>query len=328
MRRRTLILHSVVATLTGCAACLRAQNAASRRIGIVTSSSSGESRVPFKAFFTEMSRLGWIEGRTVIYDWAAADGQPQLLEPRIADLIGRKPEVIVAAVLPTALAVKRATTTIPLVFVSVADPVGAGLVKSLARPGGNVTGGSPGWEPLVPKRIQLLREIMPGLRRVGYLREYGPTEDAEADALERAASSMGLTIIPVRFVQGSDIDAVMAELISARVEAIHASSASAAIYYARERLIALANRARLPVVVSLTPMAELGALFSYGGAFDARFRNAAKMTTKILAGANPADMPVEQSTEFEFVVNAKAARSLGITIPPAVRLRADRVIEE
>lgn len=327
MKRRAILLQVFLATLAGFAAPLCAQKAAPRRVGVVTGGTIGAARVPLEAFFAEMSRLGWIEGRSVIFDWAAADGQPQLLEPRVAELIARKPDVIVAAVLPTALAVKRATTTIPLVFASVADPVGAGLVKSLARPGGNATGISPGWEPLSPKRIQLLREIMPRLRRVGYLREYGPTEDAEAEALERAASAMGLTIVPVRFVEGSDIDTVVAELISARVEAIHASSASAAIYYARERLIALANRARLPVVVSLTPIAELGALFSYGGAFDARFRRAAQMTSKILEGAKPADMPVEQSTEFEFVLNEKAARVLGITIPAAVRLRADRVIE-
>ena len=227
------------------------------------------------------------------------------------------------------MAAKQATATIPIVGGSLNIPVEVGLVSSLARPGGNVTGASQSWGPLVQKRIQLLLEIMPSLKRVGYFRNAGAADDAYFEGLARAASALGLTMVPVKFTQRADIDAAMAELISARVDAVHVGSASGntAIYCERERLVELAHRARVPVITSIPAMAGSRALFSYGGSLDAKYRRAAQLLDKVLRGAKPADLPVEQSTEIEFIVNAKAARLLGITIPPAILLRADRVIE-
>ena len=329
MNHRRQFMFTLGTALASNATLLRAQTPAGpvRRVGVVTIATPAEGKRPLIAFFDEMSRLGWIEGRNVVYDWAAADGQPELLDPRTVELVTRQPDAIFAAVLPSALAARRATATIPIVFGSVNHPVEAGLVNSITRPGGNATGITPNWDPLAPKRIQLLREIMPKVKRVGYFRDASSTDDLEFGALAPVALALGITISPVKFTEQADLDAAMAALVAARVEAIHAVSPSSAIYYMRGRLVELANRARVPVITSLTPIAEAGALFSYGGAFDARFRRSAQLIDKILRGARPADIPVEQSTETEFIVNAKAARLLGITIPPAILLRADRVIE-
>ena len=170
MNHRRQFMFTLGTALASNAALLRAQTPTGpvRRVGVVTIATPAEGKRPLIAFFDEMSRLGWIEGRNIVYDWAAADGQPELLDPRTVELVTRQPDAIFAAVLPSALAARRATATIPIVFGSVNHPVEAGLVNSITRPGGNATGITPNWDPLAPKRIQLLREIMPNVKRVGY----------------------------------------------------------------------------------------------------------------------------------------------------------------
>ena len=266
MNFRRQFIFTLGTALTGNAALLRAQTPAgpARRVGVVTGATPAEYKRVSKSVFDEMARVGWVESRNVVYDWAAADGQPQLIQPRVAELVARQPDAFFTAALPTALAAKQATATIPIVFGVVNNPVEAGLVNSLARPGGNVTGVSPHWDLLAPKRIQLLREIMPSLKRVGYFYQLGTVDDLHVDALAPVASALGLTIVPVKFTQQADIDTAMAELVNARVDAVHATSASAgaAIYYGREHLLELANRARVPVIGANPPMAEAGAHFS------------------------------------------------------------------
>ena len=206
------------------------------------------------------------------------------------------------------------------------DPVAAGLVASLAQPGGNVTGVVSIIESLAPKRIELLHELLPAAKRIGYL---GDPSDARFNidraALAPAAKALGLTIIVAGASNPVEFDAAVATLIGQGAEAIHGTGSL--VTNLRGRLIELANRRRLPVIGGVTPMAEAGALFTYGASLPDQFRRSAQLVDKILKGAKPADIPVEQPTRFELVINLKAAKALGITIPRSVLLRADEVIQ-
>jgi putative ABC transport system substrate-binding protein len=328
MNRRHALRFAIGAGMAARAAPLWAQNAGAslRRVGVLAPSTREKEEATLKPFFDQMRELGWIEGQTIAYDRAYADNQQRDVARLAAELVARKPELIYAPPMPAALAAKRATSTIPIVFGTGTDPVGAGLVASLARPGGNVTGVVSIIESLAPKRIELLHEMLPAAKRIGFLGDPSDVRfNIERAALAPAAQTLGLTIVVGGASNPVEFDAAVDMLIGQGVEAIYGTGSL--VTNLRGRLVELANRKRLPVVGGVTPMAEAGALFSYGASLPDQFRRSAQLVDKILKGAKPADIPVEQPTRFELIINLKTAKALGITVPRFVLLRADRVIE-
>ncbi len=329
MNPRRLFTLAMGVSLSGHATLLRAQTPGAnlRRIGVLAPSTHAKEQVILKPFFDQMRELGWIEGQNVVYDRVYADDQQQELPRLAAALVARKPELIYAPPQVAALAAKQSTGTIPIVFASVANPVGNDLVASLASPGGNATGVVASFEPLTPKRLELLREILPRARRVGIL--FNPTESRQSDAFiritDQAATALGLTIVWAVMSNPSELDTVMAKLTGQRVDAV--LGIGVLVSNLRAPLLELANRRRLPVIGASPDWIETGALFNYSSSLADQLRRSAQLVDKILKGAKPADIPVEQPTKFELVINLKAAKAVGITIPQSILLRADEVIQ-
>jgi putative ABC transport system substrate-binding protein len=328
MNPRRLLMLALGASVSGPATLLRAQTPAAsmRRVGVLAPSTHAKEEVILKPFFDEMRLLGWIEGQTVSYDRVFADDQQQDLPRLAAELVARKPELIYAPPMVAALAAKQATGTIPIVFATGTDPVGTGLVASLARPGGNATGVINFIESIVPKRLELVREILPNARRVGILRD--PTEpqsNATLRSIGLAAAGLGLTIVWADMSNPGELDAAMAKLTGQGVDVIYASSTIAG--NVRAQIVELASRRRVPMFLNRASQLDAGGLFSYGSSLADQLRRSAQLVDKVLRGAKPADLPVEQPTKFELVINLKAAKALGITIPRSALLRADEVIQ-
>ena len=328
-QRRRLAL-AVFAGLSGYAPLLSAQTpvAHPRRVGVLMPSTRAKEEVTLKPFFDQMHALGWIEGQTITYDRVHADDQHQRLPGLATELVARRPEVIYAPVTPTTVAARQATQTVPIVFGTVWDPVGIGLVASLARPGGNVTGISSYSDSLTPKRVELLREILPRIKRLGLLGDPSdPTNKLDRQALAPLVASMGLHFVFAETVNTADFDAAVGRLLAERVEAIFPLGTGALFFNMRPRLIELANQKRVPVVGHRAELADAGALFTFGASLADQLRRSALLVDKILKGAKPADLPVEQASLFELVLNLKTARAHGITVSRSILLRADRVIE-
>ena len=328
MNRRRILYLAIGVGVAGRALPLWAQGLAAnmRRVGVLAPSTRANEEVTLKPFFDEMRRLGWIEGQTIAYDRDYADDRHQDLARLAAELVARKPELIYAPPQVAAMAVSRATRTIPIVFAAGSDPVGAGLVSSLARPGGNATGIIGVVDSLAPKRVELLREILPGAKRIGLLGDPTvPYWTLDRNALAPVATALGLMIVVGEASNPVEFDAAVAKLIAQSVDVIVANSAIAT--NRRRRLIELANQRRVPVVGAGAPMVEAGALFAYGASLPDQLRRSAHVVDKVLKGAKPADLPVEQPTKFELVINLKVAKALGIVIPPSVLSRADEVIQ-
>jgi putative ABC transport system substrate-binding protein len=275
-----------------------------------------------------MLHLGGVEGQNISYDPVYAEDQQERLPKLAAELVARNPDVIYAPVTPATVAARQATQTVPIVFGSVFDPIGVGLVTSLANPGGNVTGISSYSQSLAPKRVELLREILPGIKRLGWLGDLtDPTTKIERQTIVPMAASLGLTSVFAEAMNSADFDAAVARLIGERVEVIFPWGTGTLAFNLRGRLIELATQKRLPVVGTRAQFADDGALFAYGASLADQLRRSALLVDKILRGARPTNLPIEQATLFELVVNLKAAKSLGVTIPQAILLRADRMIE-
>jgi ABC-type uncharacterized transport system substrate-binding protein len=328
MNRRHALRAVAIGSLAARVPSLEAQGSAAsrRRIGVLAPSTRAKEDLILKPFYREMDRLGWIEGRHITYDAVYADDRHQDLPRLAAELVARRPEVIFAPPPVAALAAKQATHTIPIVFGTGIDPVGAGLVASLARPGGNVTGVVNVVESLMPKRLELLHEMLPAARRIGFLCDPAEaTWTSERSGLDRAATALGLTIVVGEVSNPRGFDAAVARLVAMGVEAIVAFSPL--VTNLRGRLVELATRKHLPVVGHASRMAEAGALFSYGASLADQLLRSAYLVDRILNGAKPADLPIEQPTRFELVINLKTANALGITIPRSVLLRADELIE-
>jgi putative tryptophan/tyrosine transport system substrate-binding protein len=314
MNQRRLLVLALGATFSGQAALLQAQalGGGRRRIGVLAPSTQAKKEITLKPFFDQMRQLGWVEGQNIAYDRAYADDQQQTLPALAAELVARKPDLIFAPPTPSALAAKLATATIPIVFAAVWDPISTGLVASLARPGGNVTGICVFAESLAPKRFQPMREILPGVKRIGWLGDStDPATRIEQQALRPLAASMGLTMI---YAEGDNPAAIY-------------TGTSPLVYNLRARLMELANGKRVPVISYRAQFADAGALFAYGSSLADQLRRSAFLVDKVLKGAKPADLPVEQASLFELIVNLKAAKALGITVPQSFLLRAERVIE-
>jgi putative ABC transport system substrate-binding protein len=281
---------------------------------------------PLRAFEETLRELGYVEGRNLAVERRFAAFQYDRLPELAADLVQLKPDVIVTAGNLSIAALKHATTTVPIVMVWAADPVGAGLVTSLARPGGNITGANLDFDPeFIAKQLAMLNEAVPKLSRVGILRQTGRA-GAETGALESAARKLALTILFADVRTANDIEGAFATMTRSRAGAFLILGGSMT-WASRQQIADLAVQHRLPGIHLLREYAEAGLLLTYGPNSVAQYRRAATYVDKILKGAKPGDLPVERPTKFELVINLKTAKALGLTIPPTLLLRADQVIE-
>jgi putative tryptophan/tyrosine transport system substrate-binding protein len=287
-----------------------------------TPSSHGQLVVGFQQ---RLRDLGWIEGRNIILEVRWAEGRSERYTEIAAEFVRLKVDVIVTAG-AAVLAAKQATSVIPIVFSAAADPVGAGLVASLARPGGNVTGLSLQNTDSIGKRLELLREVVAGLRRFALLGNvaYSATV-VEMREIQATASALGLEVVAFEVRRAEDI-APAFEALKGPVEALYVCS-DPLMFTNRIRINTLALVARLPAIYGFREMVEAGGLMSYGPSFPDLYRRAANIADKILRGAKPADIPVEQPTKFDLIVNLLTARALRLTVPPTLLARADEVIE-
>ncbi len=270
--------------------------------------------------------LGYVEGQNVAIEWRFAEGKPERLPAMAAELVRRKVDVIVVPVTSTALAARNATTTIPIVMVAIPDPVGAGLVQSLARPGGNITGLSLLSPELSAKQLDLLKQVVPSVSRIAVLRD--PASVGHRITVKEAkvtGRALGVELRVLDAKGPDDFDAAFAAMTRERAGALRVLAHP--MYFAhRERLARLAGEARLPTMYGSTDHAEAGGLMAYAPSLADNYKRAAVFVDKILRGARPADLPVEQPSRFQLVVNLRTARALGLTIPQSVLIRADRVI--
>jgi len=291
-------------------------------IGVLGSDGTGWSAWT-AAFVQRLHELGWIEGRTIAIEYRWSEGRPERVAEVAAEFVRQKVEVIVTHGGAVA-AFKQATSDIPIVFAIAVDPVGGGLVANLSRPGGNVTGLSLQLTDSAGKRLELLREAVPDLRRLAILFDAGyPASLKESSEAQAAARTVGLEIVPVGIRRADEIGPAFEAL---KVDALYVVD-NALVTANRTRIIALAVAVGLPTVFSGREFVEAGGLMSYGPDYRALFLRAADYVDKILHGTKPGDIPVEQPTRFEFVINLKTAKALGITIPGALIARADEVVE-
>jgi putative ABC transport system substrate-binding protein len=315
--------------LLGTRRSIRAQpGAAIRRVGILHPASEADGaamRTPFKE---GMHALGWFEGKNVEYRIAVAAGDLNRLDVLARELVGQNVDVIVAPTSTATRAAQRASKTIPIVMTGVGDPVSQGFVVSLAKPGGNITGIANRADELLGKLIQILHEVAPQSRRVAILlNETNPVAAALFRAAARSAcAELGLTAIWVAANAPAELAGAVEQIVGQRAQAV-VVAADPMYYSERFKLQALLHATRLPVGYGHRENVVAGGLLGYTSNFVANFRRAATFVDKILKGAKPADLPVEQPTKFELVINLKTARALGLTIPQSLLLRVDEVIE-
>jgi len=295
------------------------------RIGYLDSGTASGSAVLVDAFRQELSKLGWIEGKNIAFERRFAEGKTERLPELVADLVRLKVDLIVVSGTPNALAAKKATTTIPIVMAYAADPVGAGLIASLARPGGNVTGTSSLAPELNTKRLEILKDAIPKLAAVGLFRPAGGS-DFQLKELRASAPALKVKLEEIDTqLDAKGLETAFQTVKHKQVNAIM-TTAGRPFFAQRKRIIELAVKYRLPAIYSQKEYVDEGGLMSYGADYTDLYRKAAHYVDKILKGAKPGDLPVQQATKFEFVVNLKAAKEIGLTIPVRVLERADRVI--
>ena len=276
------------------------------------------------AFVQRLRELGWIEGRTIAIEYRWGEGRAERFAEITAEFVRLKVDVIVTSATPPVLAAKQATAIIPIVFATAGDPVGTGLVASLARPGGNVTGLSSQTADLAAKRLELLREIVPGFGRLAIMANVGnPISLLELGEVQAAARALGLEVHTLEIRRAEDISPAF-DALKGRADALYVCT-DPLVFDNRIRNNTLALTARLPTMHGLRENVEAGGLMSYGTNFPDLFRRAAEHVDKILRGAMPADIPVEQPTKFDLVVNLLTAKMLGLTVPPM--LLVDDVIQ-
>jgi putative tryptophan/tyrosine transport system substrate-binding protein len=329
MQRREFIarLGSTAVASIACPLSARAQQPAKTpTIGYLGSSTASTGSPWAAAFVQRLRELGWIEGRTVAIEYRWADGGNERFAEIAAEFVRLKVSVIVTHGNTAAAATKRATAAIPIVFAAAGDPVGTGLVASLAQPGGNITGLSIQQTDLAGKRLEILRELLPGLGTLAILVNAGsPNAMLEMDEAQFAARRLGLAVVRSE-VRGTEDFAPALDALKGRAEALYVCS-DPLLTTNRSGINTLALGVRLPTMHGFREYAEAGGLMSYGPNFPDLFRRAADYVDKILRGTKPADLPVEQPTKFELVINLITAKALGLTVPPAILARADEVIE-
>ena len=281
-----------------------------------------------KGFLQEFRNLGYVEDKNIVIDSRFANGKLDRLPALADELVGLKVDVLVTGGLNDTLAAKNATKRIPIVFLgAVSDPVGSGLVNSLARPGGNITGFTTIAELLAGKRLELLKETIPNLTRIAVLWDsQGRVIDPQWTESQRAARDLGLELHSMEVNSADKYDDAFKEATKARSGALAVTQNALAVSH-QKQIVELATKNRLPAIYYRRDFVETGGLMSYGADRDESFRRAASMVDKILRGKKPADIPVEQPMKFELVINLRTAKQIGLTIPPNVLARADRVIK-
>jgi len=326
MRRREFITL-VGGAVAGWPLAARAQQAGKLpTIGFLGAYTASTTSTWTAAFVRRLGELGWIEGRTIAIEYRWAEGRSDRAGEIAAEFVGRKVDVIVTSGTPPVLAAKEATAVIPIVFASAGDPVDTGLVASLARPGGNVTGLSSQTADLAAKRLELLREAVLGLRRLAIMGNAGNRFAVlEARGVQAAASTLGIEVATPEIRRGEDI-APAFDALKGRADALYVCLDPVLISN-RVRINTSAVAARLPTMHGLREFVEAGGLMSYGANFPDQFRRAAEYVDKILRGAKPSDLPVAQPTKFDLVINLTTAKALDLSVPPTLLARADEVIE-
>jgi len=297
------------------------------RIGVLAQGSSTDAPHSGEAFRQGLHDLGYVEGQNIVLEYRWAEGRAERLPDLAVELVNLKVDVIVAGGTPAPLAAKHATRTIPIVMGGAGDPVGTGLVASLARPGGNVTGLSTLTPELGRKRLQLLKEVVPGVSRVAVLwNAANPYTLLLVRETEAAARTLGVQVQSLAVRGPDDFENALPAAIRGRAGALIVVDDPLTYLY-RMRIVDFAARNRLPAMYGFREFAEAGGLMAFGANLADLYRRAATYVDKILKGAKPADLPVEQPTKFELIINMKTAKALGLTIPPSLLLRADQVVE-
>jgi ABC-type uncharacterized transport system substrate-binding protein len=330
MDRRTFLCGLTLGTLAAPLAA-EAQHADKvARIGYLSINLAAAPPNQHEAFRRGLRDLGYVEGRDVVIEYRDAGGKVERLPALAAELVALKVDVIMAGSTPHALAAKQATGTIPIVFISSGDPVADGLVTSLARPGGNVTGLSSLTPERVGKCLELLKQAVPKVSRVAVLWQPGAVGDRTEKAMRKeadvAARALGMRLQLVETRTPADIDRAFSDMTKQRAGALTVWT-TAMFASERERLVVFAAKNRLPAVYTLREFVDAGGLMAYGHDQADLNRRAATYVDKILKGAKPADLPVQQPTKFELVINLKTAKALGLTIPQSLLVRADEIIQ-
>jgi putative ABC transport system substrate-binding protein len=328
MKTKITVLTLCAILLALCFPAEAQQSEKVARVGYLDSSTAAGSAELLDAFRKQLTRLNWIEGKNLAVEYRYAEGKGAMrLAQLAAELVDLKPDVIVVSATSTAVAAKKATSTIPIVMVSSDDPVAQGLIVSLARPGGNITGSSSFTDDLAGKRVEILKEVLPKSTQFGVIIGTGGRGgDLQMKVMKETASTLGVKLLEVG--SGSSAEKLVNTFqvaVRERVNGIITLSAPV-IFVQRQSIIVLASNHKLPAIYPYTEFVQDGGLMSYGVDRRDLYRRAANYVDKILNGAKPAEMPVERPTKFEFFANLKTAKQIGLTIPPNVLARADRVI--
>jgi putative ABC transport system substrate-binding protein len=298
------------------------------RIGYLDPSTASSSAVQLQALRQELSNHGWIEGKNITIEYRFSEQKRERVpDIAAADLVHLKVDLIVVSGTPATLAAKKATHTIPIVMANVGDPVGAGLVASLARPGGNVTGLASLSTQLITERLEILKDVVPRLSRVGLLQTLGSAGDLQLKEIRPAASALKLKLEEIETqIDAKGLESAFQIAKQKQVGAIM-TMVGRRFFAERERIVELAGKYRLPAIYFQKEFVDEGGLMSYGADYDDLFRRAAGYVDKILKGSKPADLPVQQARKFEFIINLKAAKQIDLIIPNRMLERANRVIK-
>jgi putative ABC transport system substrate-binding protein len=331
MDRRTFISGVTLGFLTAPLAAEAQQAGKVARIGyLVTGSLEALEPTRVDALRQGLREHGYVEGQNILIEYRAADGRVERLAALAAELARLKVDVIVAVATPGGRAARQATTTIPIVVVAMGDPVGDGLVASLARPGGNVTGSTFLGPELVPKRLELFKEALPSISRIAVLWHPGAFSERTMDDMlketEATSRTLGMLLQRAEVRSAGDLGRAFSAMLKGRADALFVFP-STMLFGERRRIVAFAAKHRLPAMFNAREFVELGGLMGYGANLTDLNRRAAIYVDRILKGSKPGDLPVEQPTKFELVINLKTAKALGLTIPPSLLQRADQVLE-
>jgi putative ABC transport system substrate-binding protein len=327
MTKKTILLALCSLLLAPCSTVEAQQPTKVPRIGFLgTSPSAIAARI--EAFRQGLREVGYVEGKNIVIEWRYAEGKPERMSELAAELVRLKVDIIITGGPPATRAAKEATNTISIVMTQDTDPVGNGFVGSLARPGGNITGLATLRPEIRGKQLELLKEIIPKLSRVAVFgTSTAPGNAQSLREVELAAGAFGVKLQYLDVLDSKDIETAFRAASKGRAEAVLMMVAGPVAGAHRTEIVDLAVKSRLPVIYPGRPSVEAGGLMSYGVNLLDLDRRAATYVDKILKGAKPADLPVEQPTKFEFIINLKAAKQIGLTIPPNVLVRADRVIK-